>query len=101
MAIRESKSRLLFIGILIVLLLFLAEAVISVFKPAPIFRKISFVDSDYTYMLSPNRRLVYEPKPNAGKFNKYGYRGEAHELKKGTKKRVVFFRRFGGGRIIL
>lgn len=74
----------------LVLSLALAEGLLRVFRPAPQFRRLSFVDDGSTYVLSPNRKLVYEPKPDAGPFNAYGHRGPAFPYEKGLKKRIVF-----------
>jgi len=74
----------------VVLSLALAEGLLRVFRPAPLFLRLSFVDDGYTYVLSPNRKLVYEPKPNAGPLNATGHRGPAFPYEKGLKKRIVF-----------
>lgn len=85
------KSKLLLACSSIILSLLLAEVIISVVKPAPLFRRISFTDSGYTYILSANKKLLYEPKPDAGPFNEYGHRGGAFSLRKDpAKKRLVF-----------
>jgi len=52
------------------------------FRPAPLFERIVVDDTAPTpnpeklqYELSPNRNLVYVPRPGSGEFNADGYRG--------------------------
>jgi len=86
----ESTKNSLLLSLSIIISLAAAETALRILKPAPLFRSIDFTDSGYSYMLSMNRKLVYEPKPNAGPFNRYGHRGPAFEYKKGLKKRIAF-----------
>ena len=65
------------------------EAVLRLFAPSPIFHHIDIMSHGAMYTLADNPRLVYKPKSNAGDFNSWGYRGQAHELKRNNKARIV------------
>ena len=60
------------------------------FLPAQFFYRINVTTLGREYTLSPNKTLIYEPKPGGGEFNKYGYRGEEFDYERNDKKRIVF-----------
>lgn len=68
----------------------ITELLTFFFLPAPLFRKINVTTLGREYMLSPNKTLIYEPKPGGGEFNKYGYRGKEFAYERNKKKRIVF-----------
>lgn len=71
-------------------LVVLGEFILSVIRPAPLFENIDIFSHDAHFMLSPNRTLIYVPKPNTGDFNSYGHRGKNFSFQKSGKQRIVF-----------
>lgn len=52
------------------------EVVLRLWGTAPLFERITITSDRADYQLSPDPRLIYEPRPGAGEFNAQGYRGE-------------------------
>lgn len=69
--------------------LVLMEAALRLFFPRLVFHEISITRHDGQYRLSPDPGLVYVPKPNTGRFNRYGHLGPAFPFKHGEKPRIV------------
>ncbi len=83
-------KRILIIFWNILISVILVEIVFAIFQPAPRFHKIH-VTCEGDYMLTPNRKLVYIPRPHIGRFNERGYRGKVFPFKKKNNvKRIVF-----------
>lgn len=74
----------IFLGLVIV------ELILSFIHPAPKFLQINIHSFGAEYLLSPNRKLIYVPKPNAGENNSYGHRGKEYNIAKQDKKRIIF-----------
>jgi len=68
----------------------MAELMLSFLTSPPVFYKIDIWSTHGQYMLSPNKRLIYMPKPMTGEFNIYGHRGKAFPYMKNKKKRIIF-----------
>jgi hypothetical protein len=74
------------------------EVGLRILRPAPLFERIVVDDTFPTqesqklqYVLSPNRKLIYVPKPDSGEFNHDGYRGPLYprERQPGSTRVVV------------
>jgi lysophospholipase L1-like esterase len=73
------RALLLFVLYLVVPLVGV-ELGLRILRPAPLFERIVIDDptpkpGELQYVLSPNRNLIYVPKPGSGEFNRDGYRG--------------------------
>jgi lysophospholipase L1-like esterase len=75
----------------IIVCLVLIEFLLYFFYPAPSFLKITIRSYGAEYLLSPNRKLIYVPKPNTGEYNSYGYRGEEYSFNRSNKKKRILF----------
>ena len=90
-------KKILFILYNIIVTIALLELCLYLFNPAPLFEKITITsvndNKQYEgqYVLSPNQKLIYVPKPNTGSFNELGYRGKRFPLKKNNKKTRIIF----------
>jgi len=58
--------------------------------PAPSFLRITINSFGAEYLLSPDRDLIYIPKPNTGEYNSYGHRGKVFDKERNEKERILF-----------
>ncbi len=82
MKIKFSRRRALFVPWVAVATLIGLEVALRLWGTAPLFERITITSDRAEYRLSPDPRLIYEPRPGAGEFNAQGYRGEPVPLER-------------------
>ncbi len=85
------KKILLYVAWNLAIIILVLEIVLRFYITRPFFYNINLVGTNRlgTYMLSPNKDLIYEPIPNSGQYNAYGYRGKFYPLERTSKKRII------------
>ena len=76
----------------LVIIFLVLETILRFYIKGPLFYNIDLARTNRLgiYMLSPNKDLIYEPKPNTGQYNSFGYRGKPYPIEKNFKKRIIF-----------
>jgi lysophospholipase L1-like esterase len=74
----------------LILCLVLTEWVMARWLPAPAFLRLDISSYGAEYLLSPNRDLIYTPKPNSGDYNAQGHRGATFSIARNEKPRLLF-----------